>query len=241
MLAQESLIDYVHFPNPLEDIEDDGVVAVGGELSPEFLISAYRQGVFPWFNPGEEKLWWSPNPRCILEFENLHISKTMKQLIRKNKFQVRVDTCFEQVIRNCQAVKRKNENSTWISEEIIEAYLTLHFLGISHSFEVFDSDNQLVGGLYGTSLGTAFYGESMFAEEPNTSKIAFIFLTKFLQYYGFDLLDCQVTNKHLLSLGCTEIDRETFLGRNQKALDYDTQIGSWTKIGENFFVHEFEI
>jgi leucyl/phenylalanyl-tRNA---protein transferase len=240
MLQQSDLKDYVQFPNPNLEADEEGIVAAGGELSPEFLISAYRQGIFPWFNPGEQILWWSPNPRCVLELENLHISKTMKQLIRKNNYHLKVDTQFVEVMKNCQKAKRKNEVGTWISRNIIQSYAVLHELGICHSFEVYNSENQLVGGLYGASLGKVFYGESMFAKESNCSKIAFIYLAKFLKKHDFHFLDCQVSNPHLLSLGASEIPRADFLERNKLALKHGTHIGSWTDIGEKF-CKEFKI
>ncbi len=234
MLTQNQILDYVKFPNPNTKTDEDGVLAMGGELNLEFLISAYRQGVFPWFNEGEPVLWWSPNPRCVLELDKIYVSKTVKQQIRKKEYTLRLDTDFKSVISNCQKVKRKNEDGTWISNDIIDAYLELHNLGIAHSVEVYNEQQDLVGGLYGLSIGKMFYGESMFAKESNTSKIAFVFLAHFLKSISFDLLDCQVTNPHLLSLGCIEIDRKKFLKINKQSIENQTLIGKWTEIANKF-------
>lgn len=239
MLTQSELIDYVEFPDPLVDTDEEGIIAIGGELSPEFLISAYRQGIFPWFNEGEDPImWWSPNPRCVFELEEIHISKNLKRLFKQKKYRFRSDTCFEEVMKNCRHANRKGEVGTWISDDIYENYVLLHHLGIAHSFEVFNAENQLVGGLYGLSLGNIFYGESMFATESNTSKLAFYFMSLYLKEKKFELIDCQVTNDHLMSLGCKEIARDSFLEKNKKSCLLPTNIGLWTNeleiFGKNF-------
>jgi leucyl/phenylalanyl-tRNA---protein transferase len=240
VITQEHLIDYVEFPDPSTESDEEGIVAIGGEMNAPFLISAYRQGIFPWFNPEDPIVWWSPDPRCILQFEDLHVSKTLKQLIRSKKYQVKCDTNFEQVMLNCQKIPRKHEEGTWISEDILEAYIDLHDMGLAHSFEVYNSNDELVGGLYGVSMGEMFFGESMFAFESNTSKIAFVYMTYFLNYLGFDLIDCQITNPHLTSLGCSEMPRDKFLKINKKSMTKDSLIGTWTdKL--NLFGKDFDI
>jgi leucyl/phenylalanyl-tRNA---protein transferase len=234
MLSDQDLIDSVQFPNPTTEATEDGIVAIGGNLSPEFLISAYRQGVFPWFNPGQEMMWWSPDPRAVLYWQELKISKTMRQWLKKNTHYIKLDTQFLQVMKGCQKAKRKGEKGTWISKDILSAYFALHQLGISHSVEVYNQAHQLVGGLYGTSMGKVFYGESMFANESNTSKYAFIFLVNFLKHLGFHFLDCQVTNPHLESLGAVTIDRKQFLEENSIALNNPTLFGKWTDLADKF-------
>ena len=227
----ELLKDYVEFPNP--ELAQDGLLCMGGDLSVPILISAYRQGIFPWFNEDEPILWWSPNPRCVIKPGDLTISKSMKQLIRKGLYTLKIDTAFETVIKKCQSIPRKGENGTWITEDIINAYTKLFDLGIAHSFEVYEKE-KLVGGLYGVSIGKMFFGESMFSEKSNTSKLAFIFLSEFLKEKDFSLIDCQVPNPHLLSMGCKEMERKNFLDINKTGTQFDTIFGSWTQIGDDF-------
>jgi leucyl/phenylalanyl-tRNA--protein transferase len=201
--------DEIIFPNP-NLARKDGLLAVGGDLSVERLILAYQNGIFPWFSEGEPILWWSPNPRFVLFAENLKISKSMQQVLRSNKFEVTINQSFEQVIRNCQAVKRTGQNSTWITEDIIQSYCNLHKLGIAHSVEVWEKQ-VLVGGLYGLIMGKCFFGESMFSKVSNASKTGFITWVQKLKAENFRLIDCQIYSEHLESLGAENIDRKEFL------------------------------
>jgi leucyl/phenylalanyl-tRNA--protein transferase len=186
----------------------DGLLCIGGDLSPERLLLAYTSGIFPWFSDGEPILWWSPDPRLVLYPSGINISKSLAKRIRKNLFTVKINTAFDQTIAAC-AQPRKGEG-TWLVEEMIDAYTRLHNLGYAHSIETF-RDGQLVGGLYGVCIGGIFFGESMFSFETDASKIALAALAKILNQHGFDLIDCQVTTPHLLSMGAREISRNTFL------------------------------
>jgi len=189
--------------------DPEGLLAAGGDLTPARIISAYKRGIFPWYNPGEPILWWSPDPRCVIYPNQVHISKSLKKTLRKNDFRVTFDLNFDEVIRSCSGPRQK-ANGTWISEEIIDAYTRLHRMGIAHSVEVW-RDKQLIGGLYGMALGRIFFGESMFSKETDASKIAFSFLCHQLNKWGFALIDCQVHNPHLESMGAIEIPRDTFI------------------------------
>lgn len=199
----------IYFP-PASETSPEGIIAVGGDLSPERLLLAYQNGIFPWYNHDEPKLWWCPEERMVLFFENLRITKSMRKIILRKEFQVTFNTAFKEVISNCQQSPRKDQDGTWISDEIIEAYCKLHELGHAKSVEVWQND-KLVGGLYGIDLVDVFCGESMFSKVPNASKVAFIHLAKQLELANYKLLDCQVYNNHLESLGCIEIEREEFL------------------------------
>lgn len=188
--------------------EPDGLLAAGGCLSSQRIITAYQQGIFPWYNPGEPILWWSPNPRLVLFPENLKVSRSLKKTIRKGQFSLTFDQAFPQVMQNC-AAPRDKEAGTWITEDIYLAYYRLHQQGIAHSCEVW-FDNELVGGLYGISIGQVFFGESMFHKKTDASKIAFYCLVNHLAEWGFKLIDCQVQTNHLSSLGAEEINRSDF-------------------------------
>jgi leucyl/phenylalanyl-tRNA--protein transferase len=197
------------FP-PVEEANYEGILALGGDLSPERLLLAYKNGIFPWFNPGEPILWWAPKSRMVLYFKDLIISKSMRNVLNQNKFKVTFNQDFKSVISNCSSIQREGQRGTWISPEMINAYCKLNELGIAKSFEVWQND-QLVGGLYGIDLGTIFCGESMFSKVSNASKVAFITLAQHLKKENYKLLDCQVYNEHLDSLGCKEIDRDLFM------------------------------
>jgi leucyl/phenylalanyl-tRNA--protein transferase len=199
----------LYFP-PAVTASFDGIVAVGGDLSPERLVLAYNSGIFPWFDDDEPILWWSPPERMVLFFEDLKISKSMRNIINQRKFKVTFNTAFRDVILNCKKISRKDQPGTWITYDMVEAYCKLHELGIAKSVEVWQ-DDELVGGLYGVDLGHIFCGESMFSKVSNASKLAFIALAKQLELANYRLLDCQVYNDHLASLGCVEIEREDFL------------------------------
>ncbi|WP_456424301.1 leucyl/phenylalanyl-tRNA--protein transferase [Lutibacter sp.] len=198
------------FPS-VQKANDDGLLAVGGDLSTERLLLAYKKGIFPWYNQGEPIMWYSPNPRMVLFPHQLKISKSMKQVIKKNKFTVTYNQNFEGVISNCRNIFRvADQGKTWITNEMEQAYINLHKKGLAKSVEVWQGDD-LVGGLYGIDLGTMFCGESMFSKVSNASKLAFIYLTQKLEKENYKLIDCQVYNSHLASLGATEISRDEFL------------------------------
>jgi leucyl/phenylalanyl-tRNA--protein transferase len=198
------------FPPPEYALEEpNGLLAAGGDLSPERIIEAYSQGVFPWYNEGDPILWWNPDPRSVVIPCEFKPSKSLKKLIKKDLFQTKMNTDFDSVIEGC-AGPRKDESGTWINEDMLEAYKTLHRMGYAHSFEVWQ-DGLLVGGLYGLALGKAFFGESMFSRVSNASKIAFDYLCRTLTENQFRIIDCQIHNDHLASLGAKEIPRREFL------------------------------
>jgi len=200
--------------------EDDGLLAVGGDLSVDRLVLAYSMGIFPWYSDEYPILWWSPDPRLVLIPEELKVAKTLKQTIRKGVFRVTTNQAFEEVIRNCATIQRKGEQGTWITEEMIRAYIRLHQAGYAHSVESWDGD-ELAGGLYGVMLGRAFFGESMFAKKTDASKVAFAVYATELAQKGFELIDCQVTTQHLKRFGAREIPRAEFMNRLEKALGED--------------------
>ncbi len=214
------------FPDPREG-DDEGLIAIGGDLSPERLLFAYSISLFPWYNTGEPILWWSPNPRLVLFPKDLKIAKSMRPYFNQAKFRVTFDTCFERVMRECGNKIRQQQEGTWISEDIIAAYSSLHRLGYAHSIEVWDEQDILVGGLYGLSLGKVFFGESMFAHLPNASKFGFISLVKKLEARGFQLIDCQQQTPHLASLGASTITRDLFMEMLEKLVREETFVGSW--------------
>lgn len=199
----------IAFPDPaLYDFEG-GLLAMGGDLSPKRIWFAYQNGIFPWFNPEDDILWWCPDPRFVLFPEDLKISKSMKKILREGKFTFTENKCFEEVMKNCQAAERKGQDGTWITDEMIKSYSTLHRYGKAKSIEVWEND-ELVGGLYGVDLGHIFCGESMFAKVSNASKAGFIYFVK--KYKNqYQLIDCQVYTEHLASLGAKEIPKREFL------------------------------
>ena len=197
------------FPPPNTALDEpNGLLAAGGDLTPYRILAAYHQGIFPWFNPNEPILWWSPDPRTVVFPQNLHISKSLRKTLRKGTYRVSFDTCFTRVMRAC-AETRADAAGTWIGEDIIAGYSALHKRGLAHSVEVWQ-DNELVGGLYGMALGKIFYGESMFSRADNASKVGFAHLVRQLIAWDFQLIDCQVASDHLFSLGAVEITREEF-------------------------------
>ena len=197
------------FP-PVEAAEDYGLLAVGGDLSSERLLLAYSLGIFPWYNPGEPVLWWSPDPRCVLFPNNLHVSRSLKRFMRTQSYRVSFNQNFPGVIYWCRRLRAGIDGSgTWITPEMKKAYIRLYELGFAHSVECWDGD-QLVGGLYGICLGRCFFGESMFSRSKNASKVVLVHLMAHLQEKGFTLLDCQQTTDHLISMGAEEISRKEF-------------------------------
>ena len=203
--------------------EPNGLIAVGGCLSPERIINAYRHGIFPWFNPGEPILWWSPEPRSVLFPDHLYISRSLAKTLRKQLFQIRYDT----VIEAC-AEPRDVRGGTWITKEMKKAYQHLHELGVAHSFEAWQNE-RLVGGLYGIGIGQVFFGESMFHRVTDASKVAFAHLVKQLAAWGYQLIDCQVCSDHLLSLGAEEIPRSVFIDRLDQFCHLAPAADAWKK------------
>lgn len=197
------------FPNP-NDANEDGIVAWGGDLNPSRLIRAYQNGIFPWYTKDDPIIWWSTNPRLIMELDDFKLSRSLKKSMKK--FQYKFDSNFTQVMKQCSSVKRENQNGTWIQDEIIEAYSVLHDMDMAHSIESYQ-DGKLVGGLYGVVVGKVFCGESMFSLVNDASKSAYAILVKHLKFWGYDFIDCQVPTEHLKSLGAKEVVRKYFLDR----------------------------
>ena len=204
------------FP-PCHYAEPDGLLAIGGDLSIERLLLAYSLGIFPWYSQETPILWWSPDPRLVLFPQELKIAKSLQRVIKKNIFQVTMDRAFREVMERCATVRRARGEGTWIMPEMIDAYCRLHQMGYAHSVESW-YEGVLAGGLYGVALGRIFFGESMFAQKTDASKVAFVHLVRLLERQGFELIDCQVTTSHLQSLGAREIARSDFLARLKKAL-----------------------
>jgi leucyl/phenylalanyl-tRNA---protein transferase len=213
------------FP-PSHYADPDGLLAVGGDLSPERLLLAYSQGIFPWYEEGSPPLWWSPHPRLVLFPAELKVSRSLSRVIRKKTFQVTMDQDFRAVISHCGSARRAREEGTWIVPEMIEAYFLLHRLGLAHSVETWHG-GELVGGLYGVALGRVFFGESMFSLMNDASKVALVHLVTWLQQKGFELIDCQVSTEHLKRMGAREIPRDEFLRRLAEAIGNDFQGSSW--------------
>ncbi len=222
------MADIIQFPDPML-ADDEGLVAVGGELSVDFLVSAYSQGIFPWFCEGQPMMWWSPNPRMVLFPDEFIVSKSLAQKIRNRKFTIKMDTCFDTVIRLCSEQKRKDQDGTWITSDMIDAYTRMYEEGYAHSVETY-YENNLTGGLYGISLGRAFFGESMFYRIPDASKIALYALVQISQKMNFHFIDAQQSTKHLKSLGAGDVERKVFMKMLRKALEYKTVKKKWTNL-----------
>jgi leucyl/phenylalanyl-tRNA--protein transferase len=213
------------FPPP-EEAEPGGLLAVGGDLAPERLLLAYESGIFPWYEDELPILWHSPDPRMILRPRELRVPRTLRRLLRQRPFELRLDSSFEQVIRGCARTPRKGQAGTWITAEMIEAYLGLFERGYAHCAEAW-ADGALVGGLYGVSLGSSFFGESMFALRPDASKVAFVALVRQLEAWDFDLVDCQIHTEHLARFGATDWSRARFLAALRESLRRPTRRGRW--------------
>lgn len=211
-----SLDERLIFP-PVDHSEQDGILAVGGDLRPERLLLAYSSGIFPWYS-GRQIQWWSPDPRFVLYPPNLKISKSMKVLFNKRAFRVTVNKSFREVISNCKEIKRDGQGGTWITPEMKQAYIKLHELGYAHSVEAWQGE-ELVGGLYGIRMNNVFFGESMFSKVSNASKFAFISFVLHLEKEGVELIDCQVYTEHLESLGAQMISRDRFINEIQKLIN----------------------
>lgn len=220
------LIHEFTFPDPHE-ADAEGLVAYGGDLHPQRVLAAYAQGIFPWpYDETSPLLWFSPDPRMVFRPDELHVSKSLQKIIARHTFEVRFDTAFGEVIRQCAAGRRPGQRGTWITGEMIHAYDRLHEMGFAHSAEAW-SEGTLVGGLYGVSLGAAFFGESMFTQCPNASKVAFVHLVRQLQAWEFQLVDCQVYTEHLARFGATAWPRARFLETLANALTAPTRQGPW--------------
>ncbi len=220
-LSQDSL----EFPDP-RLASDEGLLAYGGDLSSERLLTGYKKGIFPWYSQGDPILWWSPNPRLILYPSKFKVRKSFRRVLRSGKFTVTFDKRFSEVIRYCANVPREGQHSTWIVNEMIEAYIRLHEERFAHSVEVY-KEGELVGGLYGISLGKAFFGESMFSLVKDASKVAFKALSDVLGRRGYDFIDCQMKTDHMVSLGAEVIERDLFLDALEEAIEKTTDFGSW--------------
>lgn len=219
----------IAFPHP-RNASPEGLLAVGGDLSAERILFAYEHGIFPWYNEDEPILWWSPDPRFVMEPSEIKISKSMRRILKKGTFELTFDQAFEAVIKNCAAAPRKGQSGTWLTAEMKNAYMNLYRLGFAHSVEAWQ-DGRLVGGLYGLSLGKCFFGESMFSKVSNASKAALIYLAQTLDREGFDMIDCQAETKHLASMGAKFISRSTFLEYLNKNKEAPTIKGTWEAWG----------
>jgi leucyl/phenylalanyl-tRNA--protein transferase len=214
------------FP-PLETAlaRPNGLLAVGGDLSPSRLIDAYRRGIFPWFNEGDPILWWSPDPRMVLFPQELKISRSLRKTLKRGNYEIRADSAFKQVMEAC-AAPRGEHTGTWIHAEMISAYGKLHEMGMAHSMETW-IEGELVGGLYGVGLGKMFFGESMFSRVSDASKIALVHLVTQLQRWGFEMIDCQMKTEHLASLGAREISRKEFRQKLKELVHYPERGEKW--------------
>ena len=208
------------FPDPNTALDDpDGLLAVGGNLQPDTLLSAYYNGIFPWYNKDDPILWWSPSTRCVIDPLDLHISKSLQKLLRQQRFTISFDQAFEQVINAC--AQRDSKTDTWINSDMISAYIALNKLGVAHSVEVWQG-SRLVGGAYGVAIGAVFCGESMFSKESNASKVSLVHLTQYSSGLGFQLIDCQLASSHLLTMGAKSLKRPKFLQILQKLRNINT-------------------
>ena len=217
------------FPHP-ETSDKQGLLSIGGNLAPERILRAYSQGIFPWYEPGCPILWWSPNPRLILYPNDFKVAKSLKKLFKK-AFTYSIDTAFSEVIKACANASNR-ENNTWITPEMIQAYTSLHQMGYAHSVEVW-YEEKLVGGLYGISLGKAFFGESMFHYMTDASKLAFYYLCTTMNNWEFEFIDCQMPTSHLMSLGAKVVSRKQFLHILQLTLQHPTKIGLWEEYSKS--------
>ena len=219
------------FPHPLH-ADPSGILGIGGDLSSKRLLLAYRFGIFPWYNVDEPIIWWFPDPRCVLFPTQVKISKSMRSVLNTGKYRITYDRNFSDVIKKCQIVKRKGQSGTWIHKEMIDAYAKLHQKGYAHSVEIWEDDD-LVGGLYGISIGKIFFGESMFAEKPNTSKLALIKLAQKLESKGYTVIDCQQDTPHIRSMGAELISAHSFYNFLRENLANKDDEGDWREWGED--------
>jgi leucyl/phenylalanyl-tRNA--protein transferase len=223
------LTDELAFPHP-SLAAPSGLLAVGGDLRPERLILAYRHGIFPWYSEGRPILWWCPSPRLVLRPTDLHVGRSLQKAIRRGTYRITCDRAFLDVMTRCAEASRPQQEGTWITDDMIEAFAALHEMGLAHSVEAWTGEagaETLVGGVYGLSLGATFFGESMFAAAPDASKVAFVHLARQLARWSFDLIDCQVVTDHLVRFGATEIELEDFLLTLAASMDRPTREGPW--------------
>ena len=212
---------------PPVHLAEDGLLAIGGDLRPERLLLAYTQGIFPWYAENLPILWHSPDPRMVMTTRDLVVQKSLRKAIRRRPYELKMDTAFLRVLEGCASVPRPGQTGTWLIPEMVDAYTKLHELGFAHSIEAWDGDT-LVGGLYGVSLGAAFFGESMFAQAPDASKVAFVACVRQLDAWNIGLIDCQVHTEHLERFGAHEVSRLEYLDMLHAALDHPTKRGKWT-------------
>ena len=217
--------DYI-FPNPRYAMKE-GLLAYGGDLNPDRVLMAYRRGIFPWYNEGDPILWWSPDPRLLLYPDDFKIRRSFRKKLRQKRFTVKLDHDFETVMRHCASVPRHGQEGTWILPEVIECYTQLHSRGFAHSIEVYDEEERLFGGLYGISVGEAFFGESMFSLAPDGSKIALAHLVALAKRWDFAFIDCQIPSEHLMRLGAVRVDRDRFLDELEATQQKLGVPGSW--------------
>lgn len=219
------LDDSLAFPHPV-NAEPSGLLAVGGDLSPPRLLLAYKSGIFPWYSENNPILWFSPDPRLVLFLSNLYVSRKLKKILNSGQFEVRFDTSFAEVIRSCSAVTREGQTGTWITGDMIDAYVSLHEAGYAHSVETYH-EGKLAGGLYGIAMGGVFFGESMFHLMSDASKVALYYLVERLRVWGFDFIDSQVPNSHMKRMGGKEVPRERFLAMLGQSVNRKTIAGKW--------------
>ena len=220
-----ALSEELVFPHPSLATEE-GMLAVGGDLSPERVLLAYANGIFPWYSEGRPLMWWCPRPRLVLSPSELRVGRTLRKVLKRRPYRITLDTAFTDVMRACATVPRPDQDGTWITEALAATFTELHEQGVAHSVEAWDGD-ELVGGLYGLSLGRAFFGESMFAKRPNASKVAFVHLVRQLHAWDFDLVDCQVVTDHMVSFGARTIELDAFLERLERIVGVPTRKGPW--------------
>ncbi|MEW6432847.1 MAG: leucyl/phenylalanyl-tRNA--protein transferase [Myxococcota bacterium] len=218
--------DPTRFP-PVDEADEDGILAVGGDLSPDRLVEAYRRGIFPWYSEGLPILWHCPDPRFVLEPKKLHVPKSLRKVMKRGTYEVRLDTAFEQVIDGCARARRPGQRGTWITRDMRKAYVRLHQLGLAHSAEAW-AGGELMGGLYGVSLGAVFYGESMFARANDASKVAFVTLVEWAASWGVELIDCQQQTEHLGRFGAESWPRTKFVAELERLMRFPTRQGRWS-------------
>jgi len=216
---------YMAFP-PADHANPDGLLAVGGKLTEDWLLIAYQNGIFPWFSEGDPIMWWSPDPRFVLKPENIKVSKSMRPYLNSKKYTFKLDSDFEQVIEKCSIIPRQGQNGTWITNHMKDAYVALHKIGMAHSSEVWEGQ-EIIGGLYGVSIGRMFFGESMFSEKANASKLALIRLCRWLGHNGFGLIDCQIYSEHLERMGAEYMSRNSFVDKLEELIEKSSLRGSW--------------
>lgn len=220
--------DLERFPDTELALEEpNGLLAVGGDLQPQRIIAAYRQGIFPWFDETQPLLWWSPNPRMVMQPAKIHLSRSLRKTLKKQIFTITINHCFDLVINACASTRQK-QSGTWITPQMEAAYIELHRIGVAHSIEAWH-ENKLVGGLYGLAIGRVFFGESMFSLQTDASKVAFAKLATHLESFDYELIDCQVHSHHLASLGAEEIDRKQFVETLQQLTALSPKPAAWVK------------